>query len=154
VDELNAYMGLLISLLPVKEKDVIEEIQEIQSILFHIGARLSSSQASPLLQSLRPIRDDDIRALERSIDRMQEKLPDLIGFILPGGHLCAAAAHVSRAACRRAERRVSVLTGDMQEEGRPNTILIYLNRLSDYLFVLGRYLNQIMGVPDILWKKQ
>jgi cob(I)alamin adenosyltransferase len=153
VDELGAYLGLLISFLTVDEGELIPEIQEIQSMLFHIGARLSSSATSPLLQSLRQIREDDVGALERNIDRIQERLPDLTGFILPGGHLSAAVAHVSRAVCRRAERRVATLADEMRGTGGSETMLIYLNRLSDYLFVLARYLNQMMGVSDTPWKK-
>lgn len=154
VDELNSYLGFLISNLPAKEAEIIREIQDIQSLLLHIGARLSSTPSSPLLQSLRQMQDEDIRKLERSIDRMDETLPPLTGFILPGGHPCAAMAHISRAVCRRAERRVAALSGDGKEKGEPDTVLIYLNRLSDYLFMLARYVNQITGVTETLWKRR
>jgi cob(I)alamin adenosyltransferase len=154
VDELNSHLGLLISNLPAKEKEIIREIHDIQSLLLHIGARLSSSPSSPLLRSLRQIREEDIRGLEQSIDRMEETLPSLTGFILPGGHPSAAVAHVSRAVCRRAERRVAALSGDGREKGEPDTVLIYLNRLSDYLFMLARYVNQITGAPETPWKRR
>jgi cob(I)alamin adenosyltransferase len=154
VDELNTFLGLLVSNLPADQAEIIREIQDIQSLLFHIGARLSCSGASPLLQSLRQIREEDINGLERTIDRMEKKLPSLTGFILPGGHPCAALSHVSRAVCRRAERRVAVLNGKGEEKSQFNMILIYLNRLSDYLFVLARYVNQMMAVHDIPWIKR
>jgi len=151
VDELNACLGLLVSNLPAKETGLIREIREIQSILFDVGALLSSSAGSPLLRSLRHIREEDIRALERNIDQMEEGLPPLTGFILPGGHPCSSLAHVSRAVCRRAERRAAALAGEGKED--VGSVLVYLNRLSDYLFVLARHLNRVMGVPDIPWKR-
>jgi len=154
VDELNSYLGLLVSNLPAEEEEIIEEIRHIQSLLFHIGARLSSSPSSPLLQSLRKLQQEDIRGLEQIIDRIENRLPPLTEFILPGGHPCAAVAHVSRAVCRRAERRVAALAGHGSERGEPDTVLIYLNRLSDYLFVLARYVNHITGVAETVWKRR
>lgn len=151
MDELNAFLGLLVSNLPEKEADLTREIREIQSILFDVGALLSSSAGSPLLQSLTHIGEKDITALERAIDRLEERLSPLAGFILPGGRLCAALAHVSRAVCRRAERHVAPLAVAGKQEVGP--VLVYLNRLSDYLFVLARHLNQVMGGSDIPWKK-
>ena len=154
MDELNACLGLLVSNLPPHEEEMIREVRGIQSFLFHIGARVSGSAGSPRLQSLRQIREEDIEALERSIDRMEERLRPLKGFILPGGHPGAATAHVCRAVCRRAERRVAALLREGDEKGGPDTVLVYLNRLSDYLFVLARYVNQVMGVADSPWEKK
>jgi len=151
VDELNTCLGLLIANMPA-EDEIIGEIEAIQSLLFHVGARLSVSAASPLVETLRQVGEEDVRGLEGAIDRMEEGLPPLKEFILPGGHPAAAIAHVSRAVCRRAERRVAALLAE--EKGVADTTLIYLNRLSDYLFVLARHINRSMGVSETLWKRR
>lgn len=151
VDELNASLGLLVSSLREEEKELAQEVEQIQSALFDVGAMLSSSTESLLFRSLRHIREEDIKALERNIDRMDEQLPPLTGFILPGGHPCSALSHVARAVCRRAERRIAILVREGNKEIGP--VLIYLNRLSDYLFVLARHLNRVKGVSDIPRKR-
>lgn len=94
--------------------------------------------------------------LESAMDGMSEKLPDLKAFVLPQGHLSAAFAHMARTVCRRAERRV-ISFAVAEDQGKPVTetlhnILVFLNRLSDYLFVLARYLNREHGIEDRLWK--
>ncbi len=104
---------------------------------------------------LTPFTHEPAKQLESIIDEMSEQLPELKHFILPQGHLSAAMAQTARAVCRRAERRVIALAADAGS-GAPETdnlkhILIFLNRLSDYLFVLARYLNKMHGVKDTLW---
>jgi cob(I)alamin adenosyltransferase len=95
--------------------------------------------------------------LEQIIDQLDAQLPALSGFILPGGHPTAAWAHICRTVCRRAERHVTRLS-DEYDEGKAaqqfQLALVYLNRLSDYLFVLARYCNHIQGVSDTLWKQK
>jgi cob(I)alamin adenosyltransferase len=154
VDELNASLGMLVASIPEDRAEVVREIQNIQSSLFHVGTMLSTTPRSPLLPSIGKLREEDIHALERAIDRMDACVPALTGFILPGGHPCAAFAHFSRTVCRRAERRMTALVKEEKEEVGARTILIYLNRLSDYLFVLARHLSLMMGVPDIPWEKR
>jgi cob(I)alamin adenosyltransferase len=156
VDELNAVLGALGASLADEDPNVAREIQEIQSTLFHIGAWLATTPGSPFTDSLKPIDDKQIKTLETAIDRMDAVLPPLPGFILPAGHTAATWAHVARTVCRRAERHAVTLLGEATEEKRSETygrILVYMNRLSDYLFVLARYCNRIMGVHDIPWEK-
>jgi cob(I)alamin adenosyltransferase len=156
VDELNSELGALGASLRDEDPNVAREIQVIQSTLFHVGACLATTPGSPLADSLKSIDDKQIKSLETAIDRMDALLPPLTGFILPAGHAAATWAHVARTVCRRAERHAVTLLGEAMEEKRSETygrILVYMNRLSDYLFVLARYCNRIMGVQDIPWTK-
>jgi cob(I)alamin adenosyltransferase len=156
VDELNAVLGALGGSLSEEDPNVAREIHEIQSTLFHVGAYFVTTSGSLLEESLKPIEDEQIKNLERAIDRMDALLPPLTGFILPAGHAAAAWAHIARTVCRRAERHAVRLFGEGAEE-KPSAAwaaaLVYMNRLSDYLFVLSRYCNRIMGVQEIPWKK-
>jgi cob(I)alamin adenosyltransferase len=154
VDELNAVLGVLVATLPQGQAELAEEIQQIQSDLLHIGAWLATTPTSPSLDVLEKITAAQITSLELAIDRLEEELPALRGFIIPGGHISAAWAHVARTVCRRAERHVVRLSEESSEnQAALREVIVYLNRLSDYLFVLARYCNQIAGVADILWKK-
>lgn len=156
VDELNAALGMLGAVLPIDNSDINEKIRQVQSDLFHIGAWLATTPESSDTQSLAEITENKVQFLESAIDRMEEELSPLKGFILPGGHLASAVAHVSRTVCRRAERRVVHLLNkidDSQLPGSLQTLHVYLNRLSDYLFILARYCNHINGVQDISWEK-
>jgi cob(I)alamin adenosyltransferase len=156
VDELNSVLGALGASLSDEDPNVAREIQEIQSTLFHVGACLATSPGSPLADALKPIEDEQIKNLERAIDRMDGLLPPLTGFVLPAGHAAAAWAHIARTVCRRAERHAVRLLAEVAEEKPSATwgaALVYINRLSDYLFVLSRYCNRIMGVQEIPWKK-
>jgi cob(I)alamin adenosyltransferase len=155
VDELNAVLGALGASLMEEDPNVAREIQEIQSELFRVGACLATTPGSPLADSLKPIGDSRIKSLEAAIDRMDALLPPLTGFFLPSGHPTAAWAHMARTVCRRAERRaVSLLGEGTHEKGLAAcaSVLVYLNRLSDYLFMLSRYCNRIMGVKEIPWE--
>jgi cob(I)alamin adenosyltransferase len=156
VDELNAVLGALGASLSEEDPSVAREIQEIQTTLFHVGACLTTTTGSLLTDSLKPIDDEQIKSLETAIDRMDALLPPLRGFILPAGHAAAAWAHIARTVCRRAERHAVSLLGEAKGDKLSTAqgqTLVYMNRLSDYLFVLSRYCNRIMGVQEIPWKK-
>ena len=155
VDELNSILGILIGALPEETSELGKEIQQFQSDLLHLGAWLATTPESPSSTTLMKISDEQISQLEAAIDRLEGKLPTLRSFILPGGHGSAAYAHMARTVCRRAERHVVRLIAEAHESNTESLggVIIFLNRLSDYLFVLARYCNQMMGVPDTLWKK-
>ena len=156
VDELNSVLGVLKSTLPKKNSKLMKEIQQIQSDLFHVGAWLATSRGAPDLATLKKITKKRIKFLETAIDRMSNKLPTLKDFILPGGNGSAAWAQMARTVCRRAERHV-VRLSVQASVGKPPTqlrgVIIYLNRLSDYFFVLARYCNKILEKPDVFWNK-
>jgi cob(I)alamin adenosyltransferase len=149
VDELNSWIGLIKSgqLEPV----ITETLVTIQNKLFVIGSYLATDELKSDLKNQLPNNADDILLLENEIDRMQEALPPVNNFILPGGSIFAGFAHVSRTVCRRAERRIVELSETITVE---ETILIFINRLSDYLFVLSRYINHQAGISDIFWKAE
>lgn len=146
VDELNAHLGVARSM--VVQPDLEEVINRIQHRLFDLGAEL----ATPPVREGAPsaITDQEVSVLEGVIDLYQEMLPPLREFILPAGNGIAAALHVARTVCRRAERRTVTLA--RTEKVRPQ-ILKYLNRLSDLLFVIARAANARSGIPDVIWKK-
>ncbi|MFQ5772527.1 MAG: cob(I)yrinic acid a,c-diamide adenosyltransferase, partial [bacterium] len=106
LDELNSIIGALVASLPEEEQELIEELERIESDLFHVGAWIATSPGSPSIESLTKIKKEQIYFLENAVDRLNEKLPVLKGFILPGGHITAAWAHMARTVCRRAERQV------------------------------------------------
>lgn len=155
VDELNACLGALTAALE-ESTESAAEIRQIQADLFHIGACLATTPGSPSTAALEPFDEQKSRYLEAAIDRMDQHLPPLNGFILPGGRMPAALAHIARTVCRRAERHVVGLSGGKTNGQTPDgyqEVLVYLNRLSDYLFVLARYCNHLAGEADVLWKK-
>ncbi|MGD9272558.1 MAG: cob(I)yrinic acid a,c-diamide adenosyltransferase [Syntrophobacterales bacterium] len=156
VDELNSLLGALVAFLPSGESALAEELQRVQSDLLHVGAWLAVTPGSPASNELSAITQEHSKALETAIDRLEEELPTLKDFLLPGGHVSAAWAHVARAVCRRAERHVvRLLSGNDAEESSLHlqSVVTYLNRLSDYLFVLARYCNKIQGQQDTIWRK-
>jgi len=156
VDELNSLLGLLAATLPREEEDRIGEIERIQSTLFQIGAWLATTRESPAMEFIEKINEERIRFLEEAIDGMTEKMPDLKAFVVPGGHLSAGMAHMARTVCRRAERHVVPLSKAVKTGKTPVILrgtLIFLNRLSDYLFTLARYCNWSHGIADKVWKK-
>lgn len=146
VDELNSHLGLLCSmnLLP----DLKIKLQKIQSYLFVIGANLAADPENISLKSP-DLSDEQTQFLESEIDAMESHLTPLRFFILPGGDPMCAQAHLCRTVCRRAERRIVALS---QIESVHDHILIYLNRLSDYFFVLARYLAHLNKSEEIYWK--
>lgn len=152
VDELCSTIGLIVSFLPVceQQEELSDILHRIQADLFDIGAILATSPGSPEADMLKPLGEDKISWLEESIDAMQGELEELHSFILPGGHVSAAWAQVVRAVCRRVERGIIALE---ESEGCLHAALIitYMNRLSDYFFVLARYLNHLSGTVEITW---
>ena len=144
VDELNSWLGLVVAFLP---QERIEEVQSIQSLLFSTGAQLASKskeQKSPFPE----VSAADIKALEAHIDAYEALLPKMTHFILPGGNKGASHAHLARCVCRRAERIVVQLS---RIDFVDDKILVYLNRLSDYLFCLARALAFWDGKDEIKW---
>ena len=153
MDELNSFIGGIKAAWEIKIPDLDREIDRIQGWLLDAGAWLATTPGSSSAV-LPPFTMDPSTDLESAIDRLSEELPELRQFVLPQGHLSAALAHMARAVCRRVERRVIALA---QEEGKEEDtfkyILVFLNRLSDYLFVLARYLNKKHGLEEPLWER-
>lgn len=148
VDELNAAIGVIRSnKLP---DDVSEILVEIQNKLFNIGSRLASDKKGDEFTKKLSITEKHISFLENAIDEMEKDLPELTHFILPGGDGSAAQCHVARTVCRRAERRI--LEFAEHEKVQPE-ILKYINRLSDFLFVLARKLAAISRIGEKPWKQ-
>lgn len=146
IDELNSHIGLILTVgLDDQARNVLTEIQ---SKLFVIGSILATDQQSGKPTGLAPCSDQDIAKLESEMDRMFEVLPRLNHFILPAGSTGTAYAHVARTVCRRAERRMVVLA---EKQAIDQNLIRYINRLSDYLFVLARKINQDSHHPEILW---
>ncbi|MDB4915594.1 MAG: hypothetical protein JWM95_3238 [Gemmatimonadetes bacterium] len=148
VDELNAFIGLARAAGPMPRID--EVLVPIQRDLFAEGALLATPDREKMAQHLQKARIDEerIAELERAIDDADRELEPLRAFILPGGTPKAAALHVARTVCRRAERHVVHLQHDVQ---LPPLAVIYLNRLSDLLFTLARLANQLGGAGEVTW---
>lgn len=148
VDELNSYIGLCKDLLV--EKNEQQVLQEIQDRLFTIGSTLACDPAREPKMQIPDLVEEDVVRLEKEIDAMNETLPAMKNFILPGGHPTVSHLHICRCVCRRAER-CCVRLGD--EDMTPDPIIVkYLNRLSDYLFVLARYASHLLGSGEIPWR--
>jgi cob(I)alamin adenosyltransferase len=153
VDELNSIIGAVASTLPLHDaaEPLKRQLTRIQSDLLHAGAWLATSADSSRAAKLTKIPTERIRELEGRIDAMQAELPELKSFILPGGHTAAAWAHVARTVCRRAERKAVALDRQQALAAGAGCVLVFLNRLSDYFFVLARRINQLAGIPDRTW---
>jgi cob(I)alamin adenosyltransferase len=148
VDELNATIGVLRSAeLP---GDAVEILGKIQNKLFNIGSLLASDEKGEAFTASLAISESDIKFLEDAMDKYQNQLPELTHFIIPGGDFSSAQCHVARTVCRRAERRI--LEFAEHSKVRPE-IVIYVNRLSDFFFVLSRKLGFDKGIEEIAWKK-
>ncbi len=145
VDELNAHIGLAMVHLRAHLR-LYAMLQQVQNTLFVIGSEL----ATPIGRKppVQPVGEAEVEQLERWIDELEDSLPPLRHFILPGGSLPAAALHVARTVCRRAERRVVSL---FHTEPGNEQLVRYLNRLGDLLFVMARAVNAAEGVEDIMW---
>jgi len=143
IDELNAFLGHL-----ADQVDSIHrpQLRDLQNQLFNIGSYLANLPNSKF--NIPPPESKNILRLEQAIDQMEEDLPPLRNFVLPAGHPLVSAAHICRTICRRAERRVVTLSH--QDEVAPS-LLQFLNRLSDYFFVLARKLAQENEVDEIVW---
>ena len=148
VDELNSYLGLVGDLL--QDTAGKQSLKIVQDRLFAMGSHLARDPEKDTGIQLPDLTEEDVRFLEEQIDAMEESLPPMKNFILPGGHIAVSTAHVARCVCRRAERHCV----NMQENGLPveAVVLQYLNRLSDYLFVLARYTAHLLQVPEVVWK--
>ena len=146
VDELNSHIGL------IRDQDIDETVKknlaEIQDRLFTIGSSLASDPEKSKMK-IPDLKQEDVSLLESEIDRMTESLPEMRSFILPGGHTTVSFCHIARCVCRRAERYTIHLS---EKEFVADLVVIYLNRLSDYLFVLARKLAKELNVPEIPWK--
>ena len=155
VDELNSAIGGIKTLLPPDCGHIVSEIHRIQSNLMKIGAYIATSRDSNVVEKVPKITEKDVKDLETAIDALQNGLPDLTGFIVPNGHLSAVMAHLARTVCRRAERHtvgLSIQIGFGEAPKHLRFPLIYLNRLSDYLFTLARSLNHVSEITECLWK--
>lgn len=148
VDELNSYIGLCWDLLKYKKSRKF--LLEIQDCLFTIGSCLACDPEKDTKMKIPDLHEADVVLLEKEIDKMNEVLPLMKNFILPGGHISVSSIHIARCICRRAERCCVRL----QQEGEETSPIIikYLNRLSDYLFVLARYTGHRLKVKEIPWK--
>jgi cob(I)alamin adenosyltransferase len=145
VDELNAWIGVLRDLTEaISIKDLLKSIQDR---LFTLGSNLASDPDKDMITP--DIFEHDIEVLEHVMNVMNESLPPLKNFILPGGHTTVSFCHVARCVCRRAERQVVALSLHEPVEER---IIRYLNRLSDYLFVLSRQLAKDLKVEEVIWR--
>lgn len=145
-DELNVYIGLIADQkIDTSYKNVLSEIQDI---LFTIGASLASDPERSKMK-IPDLKEEDITLLENEIDAMEEKLPELQNFILPGGHTIVSFCHLARVVCRRTER---IATHLAETDFVAPLVIPYLNRLSDYLFVLSRKLAKDLEVDEIPWK--
>ena len=156
LDELNSMLGAVAAALDDDHLALKEEIRTLQAHLLSAGAWLATTPGSASAGFLKPFTDKPALQLEADIDRMTRSLPELKQFILPGGHLSASLAHVARCICRRSERHaIALVEAEDGSSGPTETmknILVFLNRLSDYLFVLARLCNQLYGREDELWK--
>ncbi len=152
VDECNSALGMAVAFLPPSKEmlPVREQLETIQHALFDVGAALATPRTRAADAKLDKTRFDqqEIKLLETWIDAMDAVLPPLRAFILPGGHPCGSFLHLARSICRRAERRVLPLhrTADVDDD-----VVIYLNRLSDYLFCISRYVNFLSNSPETQW---
>ena len=150
VDELNSYLGLLkCDLTELNLNESVQTIHIVQHKLFVIGSLLATEK-NEIFEKLPQIVNSDIEYLELQIDTLTIQLQPLKNFILPAGHWACANAHYARTICRRSERRAAEISS---KDDRLNFVLIYLNRLSDYLFTVARYINLKTNSVEILWDK-
>ena len=147
VDELSSHLGLLAAM--ITDANDKEMLIRIQNCLFNVGTNLATDQEETPLSVSAHLPEGEIERVEQAIDSMMGLLPDPQGFVLPGGTREAAQAHVCRTVCRRAERRIVALS-----EVAPISpeVLQYVNRLSDYLFVLAKKINFNANQSEIVWQ--
>jgi cob(I)alamin adenosyltransferase len=148
VDELNSYIGLCKDLL--SDKKAQEILLEVQDRLFTIGSSLACDPIKEPKMRIPDLKEADVVLLEKEMDRMNETVPPMKSFILPGGHTTLSHLHIARCVCRRAERCCVRL--ELESLEVEPLIIKYINRLSDYLFVLSRYAGHQMKVKEIPWK--
>lgn len=148
VDELNSHIGLCRDL--ITDAAIQEELREIQDRLFTIGSALACDPEKESQLKIPDLKEQDILHLEKRMDAMDETLEPLQAFILPGGHPTVSNIHIARCVCRRSERLIVHLLGNA--EGSENLIFKFINRLSDYLFVLARFVGHHLQVNEIKWR--
>lgn len=146
VDELNSFIGAAAAFLEGPE--LRDSLAQIQIDLFSVGAQLADPRSRDRADSRFHLPDERVAALENDIDRLETELPPLRQFIIAGGTPAGALLHVARTVCRRAEREVVLLTGSVEIDP---SIIKYLNRLSDYLFVAARWVNRKAGREEVPW---
>lgn len=146
IDELNSYLGMIRSF-PI-DRQVKDELVEIQSRLFDVGGNLATDPESTQVKLKLGVEKSDVELLEKAIDRMDAEVPPLQFFVLPGGSQAVSFCHIARTVCRRAERRILDLTDETEVE---EWVLKYVNRLSDYLFILSRKIALDEGVEEVKW---
>ncbi len=148
VDELNSFIGLVSD--HFNHEHSSQSLREIQDRLFTIGSSLACDPDEEPRLKIPDLRETDVEWLEREIDTMSDMLQPMKSFILPGGHITISTAHVARCVCRRAERKCV----KMHEEGSfvDPLVIKYLNRLSDYLFILARFIAHELKVEEVVWK--
>ena len=148
VDELNSYIGL------IRDQKIDEHSKkiliEIQDRLFTIGSTLASDPEKSRMK-IPDLKEEDVVLLEQEMDKMNERLPEIKSFVLPGGHTTVSYCHIARCVCRRAER-LTIHLSESAPGGVTDIVIKYLNRLSDYLFVLSRKLTQDLHAEEIPWK--
>lgn len=149
VDELNAHLGVLITYLT--EEGDAEFLRVVQDKLFGVGSYLATDQEKTDLYAVSIIKPEDVEKIELAIDEADNGLPAINNFVLPGGARASAFCHVCRTVCRRAERRILALTDHLTID---QNLLAYINRLSDYLFVLSRRINFLEKKDEIFWKNR
>ena len=153
VDELNSQLGLLLT--EVSDASDHALLNEVQNHLFVVGGYLATDQSTTQLRAQSVVTPAMIESLEKAVDETDSSLPKLRAFVLPGGTRGASIAHVCRTVCRRAERRILALNNQLKERNEAEldaNVLSYMNRLSDFLFVLARKMNIIEGQDEIIWK--
>ena len=152
VDELNTWVGMIRNFKIDKKTD--KTLIKIQQELMTIGSQLADDTAlkfSKLVKIIDPINNENVKYLENQIDIINNELPELKNFVIPGGHIIVSYTHLARCTCRRAERLVTELN---ELENIPNIIIAYMNRLSDFLFILSRKFTKDCDVEEIKWLAQ
>ncbi len=154
VDELNSHLGMGISLIEETSSsellDLVPYLKRIQYNLFVIGSIFACEKTKRESYSLPQITEEDIKTLETQIDLIDSKLEPLKYFVLPGGHKISSQFHIVRTSCRRTERYAT--SYESQHNGElPAETLKYINRLSDYFFIISRYANKVMGSDEVWW---
>ncbi len=147
VDELSAHLGMLASMLKAGEE--YDFVIRVQNNLFNVCTHLATDQSQTPLYPSAHLADGEIASIEQRIDNLMKQLPERQGFVLPGGVPAACQAHICRTVCRRAERRIAALA---EEALIAPEMQQYINRLSDYLFVLAKIINFNEGKSEIVWQ--
>ena len=148
VDELNSHIGLCRDLLTDSGTRII--LQEVQDRLFTVGSSLACDPEKEPKMKIPDLKEEDVTLLEKQIDAMNEVIPPMKSFVLPGGHVTVSQLHIARCVCRRAERCCVRL--EMENEEVPSIVIKYINRLSDYLFILARFATHQLNTEEIPWK--